>query len=138
PYVFCSIRTARMLVPALPDQAMYLLARCPDAAAARSAVERLNQYPSLSAFTSEQFSRRTRLHWLIQTNAGITAGFTAALGLLVGGGVTSPAPYAATPASMREDAVPPAPRLPPLRLGRMVLGPSFSVGLAGLGAGVTG
>src|SRR5262249_58747617 len=133
PYVFCSIRTARMLVPALPDQAMYLLARCPDAAAARSAVERLNQYPSLSAFTSEQFSRRTRLHWLIQTNAGITAGFTAALGLLVGGVVAGQALYAATAASMREYAVLRALGIPPVRLGRMGILPSLRRRLAGPG-----
>src|SRR5262249_61806174 len=131
PYVFCSIRTARMLVPALPDQAMYLLARCPDAAAARSAVERLNQYPSLSAFTSEQFSRRTRLHWLIQTNAGITAGFTAALGLLVGGVGRRQALYAATPAPLRGDAVLPRLGLPPAALGRLGSGAAPTGGAGG-------
>ena len=45
------------------------------------------------------------MYWLTMTNAGISAGFTAVLGLLVGAVVTSQTLYAATLASLREFAV---------------------------------
>jgi putative ABC transport system permease protein len=105
PYVFCSLDTARALLPLLPGQTTYLLARCPKPADAPAVVERLRRYPDLSAFTRDEFSLRTRLHWLIMTNAGITTAFTAGLGLLVGAVVTSQTLYAATVASVREFAV---------------------------------
>jgi putative ABC transport system permease protein len=132
PYVFCSFQTARMLLPLPPNYAVYLLARCRDAAEPKQAVERLNQSGQVSAFSKEQFSRRTRLHWLIQTNAGITAGFTAALGLLVGALVTSQALYSATAASIREFAVLRALGISRARLGRLVMIQSFWVGFAGI------
>src|SRR5262249_32271863 len=55
PYVFCSLRTARLILPLFqekPHDTMYLLARCRDADAAGKLVERLRlQYHDLSAFT---------------------------------------------------------------------------------------
>ncbi len=108
PYVFCSLRTARMILPLFqekPHDTMYLLARCRDRRAAGELIEHLREYPDLSAFTREEFSWRTRTYWLTQTNAGIGMGCTAALALLVGLVVTSQTLYAATTASLREYAV---------------------------------
>ena len=85
PYVFCSLRTARMILPMFqekPHDTMYLLARCRDPREANELIERLRQYPDLSAFTRDDFSLRTRLYWLTQTNAGIGMGCTAGLALL--------------------------------------------------------
>src|SRR5262249_14663323 len=69
PYVFCSVRTARSLLRMQPDQATYLLARCRNPAEAPAVVRRLDGYPNLKAFTSDDFSFRSRMHWLTKTTA---------------------------------------------------------------------
>jgi putative ABC transport system permease protein len=133
PYVFCSIETARMLLPGSLDQATYLLARCRQPGTASAVVERLRTHSeNLSAFTKEEFSRRTRVHWLTQTNAGISTAFTAALGLLVGAVITSQSLYAAVAASMREYAVLRALGIPRRRINALVLALSFWVGMVGI------
>src|SRR5262249_53310727 len=136
PYVFSSLPTARMILPLFhekPHDTMYLLARCRDADAAGKLVERLRlQYHDLSAFTSDEFSVRTRLYWLTQTNAGIGMGCTAGLALLVGLVVTSQTLYAATAASLREYAVLRALGIPRWRMAAMVLAQSFWVGIFGV------
>ncbi len=139
PYVFCSLRTARMILPLFqekPHDTMYLLARCRDAEAARQLVERLRQYPDLSAFTRAEFSVHTRWYWLTQTNAGLGMGCTAGLAVLVGLVVTSQTLYAATAASLREYAVLRALGIPRWRMGAMVLAQSFWVGLFGVALAV--
>jgi putative ABC transport system permease protein len=132
PYVFCSIETARMLLPGSLDQATYLLARSREPGTASTVVESLRTHSDLSAFTKEEFSRRTRVHWLTQTNAGISTAFTAALALLVGAVVTSQSLYAAVAASMREYAVLRALGIPRGRIVAMVLALSFWVGMTGI------
>jgi putative ABC transport system permease protein len=135
PYVFCSLRTARTILPMFrekPHDTMYLLARCRSPAAARTLADRLRNDPRLSAFTREDFSWRTRLYWLTQTNAGIGLGCTAALALLVGMVVTSQTLYAAVAASLREYAVLRALGIPRWRMGAMVVAQSFWVGLFGI------
>jgi putative ABC transport system permease protein len=135
PYVFCSLRTARTILPLFrekPHDTMYVLARCHDRKQARGLVQRLRQYSDMSSFTSEEFSVRTRMYWLTQTNAGIGMGFTAALALLVGLVVTSQTLYAATAASLREYAVLRALGIPRWRMGAMVLVQAFWVGLFGI------
>jgi len=132
PYVFCSLTTGRALLRMQPEQTTYLLARCRDRAGAAALVERLRGYPDLSAFTSEEFSLRSRLHWLTKTKAGIALGFAAALGLLVGAVVTSQTLYAATVASIREFAVLRALGIPRWRIATTIMAQSFWVGVAGL------
>lgn len=135
PYVFCSLRTARMILPLFqekPHDTMFMLARCRDPQGAKELVERLRDYPNLSAFTRDDFSVRTRLYWLTQTNAGIGMGCTAGLALLVGLVVTSQTLYAATAASLREYAVLRALGIPRWRMGAMVLAQSFWVGIFGI------
>jgi putative ABC transport system permease protein len=133
PYVFCSLNTARPLLRILPDQATYVLARCHNKAEAPAVVERLRQqYGSLSVFTSEEFSFRSRMHWLTKTKAGIALGYAAALGLLVGAVVTSQTLYAATVASLREYAVLRALGIPRWRMAMLVLAQSFWVGIIGV------
>jgi putative ABC transport system permease protein len=95
-------------------------------------VERLRAYDTMSAYTSDEFSLRTRMHWLTKTKAGIALGFAAALGLLVGAVVTSQTLYAATAASMREYAVLRALGIPRWRMAATVLAQSFWVGIIGI------
>jgi putative ABC transport system permease protein len=132
PYIFCSISTARPLLRLQPDQATYILARCRDPQSADAVVSRLKGYRNMSSFTSRDFSRRTQMHWLTKTKAGIALGCAAALGLLVGGVVTSQTLYAAVAASMREYAVLQALGIPRWRMAATVLAQSFWIGVIGI------
>jgi putative ABC transport system permease protein len=137
PYVFCSVGTAQPLVRMQSFQTTYVLARCHDRAEAPGVVKRLRQqYETISAFTSEDFSVRSRLHWLTKTKAGIALGYAAALGLLVGAVVTSQTLYAAVAASLREYAVLRALGIPRWRMALMVLAQSFWVGIFGVALGL--
>jgi putative ABC transport system permease protein len=135
PYVFCSVETARRLLRYRPDETTYLLARCDDPG--RVAEELNAAHPDdMLAFTSSEFSYRSRMHWLTKTKAGIALGFAAALGLLVGAVVTSQTLYAATAASLREYAVLRALGIPRWRMAMTVLMQSFWVGVFGVGLGL--
>jgi putative ABC transport system permease protein len=130
-YVFCSLRTARALLEMRPGQAVFLLARCRDGADARAVAARVGAAAALSAFTSEELSRRSRLRWLSETRAGLVLGLAAALGLVVGAAVTSQTLYAATLASAREYALLWALGIPRRRVAAEVLAQAFWVGAAG-------
>jgi len=134
PYVLCSIPTARKRLPMQKGQTTtYVLGRCRDPQDAPKVVERLNHsYKDVSAFTQSVFSRRTQLHWLLKTKAGIALGYAAALGLLVGAVVTWQTLYAATVASMREYAVLRALGIPRWRIAGMVVSQSFWIGIIGI------
>jgi putative ABC transport system permease protein len=154
PYVFCNIETARLLLRMTEDQTMFILARCNNKADAGKVIQRVEEYRAtqptstnysegkamteyplpakMAAFTKEQFSLRSRLHWLTKTKAGIALGFAAALGLLVGAVVTSQTLYAATAASLKEYAVLRAMGIPRWRMAATVLAQSFWVGVAGV------
>jgi putative ABC transport system permease protein len=132
PYLFCSLETARPLLMQRADETTYLLARCRRPEDAAVVVRRLNCYPYMSAYTSEAFSMRSRLHWLTKTKAGVALGFAAFLGLLVGAVVTSQTLYAATAASLREFATLKAMGIARSRMRAMVLAQSFWVGIFGI------
>jgi putative ABC transport system permease protein len=133
PYVLCSIATARKCLPVQKDQTTtYVLGRCRNPQDAPKVVKQLNQYKDVLAFTKEEFSLRTRLHWLLRTKAGIALGYAAALGLLVGAVVTSQTLYAATVASLREYAVLRALGIPRWRIAGMVVSESFWIGIIGI------
>jgi putative ABC transport system permease protein len=134
PFVFCSLRTARMLLPPFrerPDDIMYLLVRCRHAEEAPGVVERLRRYPDLSAYTRDDFSAKTRLYWMTETKAGVGMSFTALLALIVGVVVTNQTLYAAVASSLREYAVLRALGIPRWRMFAMVLAQSFWIGVTG-------
>jgi putative ABC transport system permease protein len=134
PYIFCSLRTARMLLPLFrerPGDTMYLLVRCRRPDEAQALIEHLRHYTDMSAFTSDQFSLRTRMYWMTETKAGIGMAFTALLALLVGVVVTSQTLYAAVAASLREYAVLRALGIPRGRMSGLVLAQSFWIGVTG-------
>lgn len=136
PYVFCSLDTARALLRYQSDEATYFVAKTATTAEAERVARRLGGYAQLTAFTADEFSARSRMHWLVTTKAGIAVGFTALLGLLVGAVVTSQTLYAATAASQREFATLRAMGIPKWRLKLTVLVQSFWVGLFGILAAV--
>jgi len=132
PYVFCSLETARRLLRVPADEVTYILARCRDPLDAPRLVERLRQYANMSAFTSAEFSFRSRWHWLVMSGGGIALGCAALLGLLVGAVVTSQTLYAATAASFREYAVLRALGVPRWRIAQIILAQAFWLGVAGV------
>src|SRR4051812_43405967 len=133
PYVFCSVNTARPMLRLQQDQITYVLARCHNRADAEKVARRMRgEHANLSTFTSSDFSRRSRWHWLTKTKAGIALGYAAALGLLVGAVVTSQTLYAATVASLREFAVLRALGIPWWRMATMVMSQAFWVGIIGI------
>jgi putative ABC transport system permease protein len=137
PYIFCSLRTAKPMLHLRQDQTMYMLARCENPADAPKVAERMRQeYADMSTYTAEDFSLRSRLHWLTKTKGGIALSYAAMLGLLVGGVVTSQTLYAATVASLREYAVLRALGIPRWRMAMTVLAQSFWVGMAGIVLGL--
>ncbi|HLW66826.1 MAG TPA: ABC transporter permease [Gemmataceae bacterium] len=136
PYVFCSLETARTIIYRIPDHSTFILAHCHNHNDAERVAKRLRSsqqiHPSAAIFTSDEFSTRSRLHWMTTTKAGLALAFTACLGLVVGGVVTSQTLYAATVASQREYATLRAMGIPRWRLMLSVLAQSFWVGLAGI------
>ncbi|HLW63899.1 MAG TPA: ABC transporter permease [Gemmataceae bacterium] len=134
PYVFCSLPTARSILRYQQDQATYVLARCRNPEDAPLLVQRLREEynDNISAYTKPEFSRRSRMHWLTKTKAGIALGYAAALGLLVGAVVTVQTLYAATMASMREYATLLALGIPRRRLAMTVLLQAFWIGILGI------
>jgi len=134
-YVFCSRETARVLLFLNESQTIYLVARTRHPEDAPKVAERLRdrtQFPNMTAMTRDEFSFRSRLHWMTTTKAGLALAFTALLGLLVGAVVTSQTLYAATAASQREFATLRAMGIPRWRLKASVIAQSFWVGLGGL------
>lgn len=132
PFLFCSLDTARTLSGLPSDQTTYVVGRCRNPADAGAVVKRLQKYSDMSAFTSDQFSLRTRLHWLTKTHGGIATAFTAGLALLVGLVITRQTLYAATVSSLREYALLRAMGIPRRRIGLYVLAQSCGVGAAGV------
>ena len=136
PFVFCSLQTARMLLPLFqtnPAQTMYVLARCHSAQEAVAVAARLRRtYPDMAVFTSAEFSWRTRSYWLIRSKAGTAMACTVVLALLVGLVITSQTLYAATAASQREYAVLAALGIPRRHMVGLVLAKSFWIGVVGV------
>jgi putative ABC transport system permease protein len=132
PYVFASIETARVLLKHQRGENTYLLAACESPETAVAVAASLRRYQQMSAFTHDEFSLRSRMHWLLTTKAGVAVGFTALLGLVVGAVVTSQTLYAATAASQREFATLRAMGIPGWRLRLTVIAQSLWVGFFGL------
>jgi putative ABC transport system permease protein len=138
PYVFCSRPTARLLLRNMTprDTTTYYLVRCKEKADAPAVANSFNEEFSgrhdMTVMTAEEFSAKSRWHWLLKTKAGIALGYTAILGLLVGMVVTSQTLYAATTASAKEYAILLAMGIPRRKVTSTVLVQSFWVGLFGV------
>ncbi len=134
PGLYCSLRTARGLLPNIAThQTSYLLARCRSPEESARVARRLRaRYSDMATLTSAELAWQTQRYWLVRTRAGLVLGFTAALGLFVGVIVTSQTLYGATLAAQREFAVLRALGIPRWRLRSLVLGQSFWVTVFGL------
>lgn len=135
-YVLCSIPTARRLIFYRPDEATYLLARTKDPSRVHAVINDLRTIPDFDVFSKSEFSNRSRWYWILKTKSGLAVGFTAILGLIVGGVVTSQTLYSATASLLRELAVLKALGVPAWRMNLFVFEQSFVIGLAGLIIGI--
>jgi putative ABC transport system ATP-binding protein len=127
------LQTSRLLFRGIEqNQAIFILARCRTPGSAAEVAARLRQQHSMSVYTRQEFSTQTRVHWMTATKAGVTAVWSAVLGLIIGIVITCQTLYAATAASWREYAVLEALGIPTLRVVTTVLAQSFWVGAAGL------
>jgi putative ABC transport system permease protein len=135
PGIYCSLRTARCLLPNLgPDQTMYLIARCHNPAERRTIAQQLReQYPDMTVMTREEFAGLTRNYWLVKTNAGVILMFIAALGLVVGAVITGQTLFSATMAAKREFAMLRALGVPHRPMAGLVVAQSFWVAVVGVG-----
>jgi putative ABC transport system permease protein len=138
PGLVCSLRTARRLLPGLPqEQTTYLIARCHRAEDAEAVARRLEtRYPDMAVFTRDEMATRTKTYWLTKTRAGLVLAFSAVLGLLVGAVITSQTFYSATAAAWRELSVLRALGIPGRHVAGMLLTQALAVGLTGVLAAV--
>lgn len=133
PYLFCSMPTARTVFQGIDqNQTIFILARCRSPQSAPAVAQRLRHEHHMSVYTRDEFSHQTRMHWMTATRAGITAVWSAILGLVIGVVITCQTLYSATASSWREYAVLEALGIPTLKVVAAVLAQSFWVGAAGL------
>lgn len=131
PYLFCSLETARQLLPGTrPSQTTYILVRCraPGEAGAVAA-ELRREFPSMAVYTREEFIRQTQVHWFTRTKAGMMLMFVTAISSVVSLFVTSQTLFAATAAARHEYAVLDAMGIPRRKIAGAVLWQSLWVGL---------
>ena len=103
PIVFTDIRSARSFMPGLGrDAVTYVLVKVKPGYAIADVQRSINSLPHLAAYTTPEFSTRTRAYWSSRT--GVGAGFftTAVLGVIVGFVVVGQILYSGTLQYLRE------------------------------------
>ena len=103
PIVFTDLRSARSYLRGLGNDAVtYVLVKVEPGVSAELVKQRINAIPHLSAYTTNEMSKRTRTYW--STRTGVGAGFftTAVLGIIVGFVVVGQILYSGTLQYIRE------------------------------------
>ncbi len=97
PYIFTAYKNGHRYSRFAPTQITYVLARAEPGVDAAALSRRINaQVPNVDAFTSEDFSGKTRAYWMLSTGAGAALALAAALGFIVGMVVVAQTLYATT------------------------------------------
>ncbi|HXJ00617.1 MAG TPA: ABC transporter permease [Micropepsaceae bacterium] len=139
PYVFTSLKNAKILT-GLPDQqTSYLLVRAQPGADKEKILTALQAaVPSADIWTSGGFSWQTRLYWLVTTGSGTALLIAAVLGVIVGVVIVSQTLYSATVERIHEYATIRAMGASNNYLKAIILRQSLLSGTVGylLGAGV--
>jgi putative ABC transport system permease protein len=85
PYVFASLKNAKVFSGAADDRSTFLLVRTTPGVDPRKVQEALSiRLPNLRVWTASEFSWKTRWYWLFGTGAGFALVLATALGLIVG------------------------------------------------------
>jgi len=139
PYIMCSLETARYLMEYAgydSTKATYLLARCRSPQVIPEVVSNLQQYSTISAYTTNDFSIQSRWYWLMTTKAGLAVAFVALLGFVVGCLIASQTLYSATLALAKELALLRALGAPLRRIVRFVMYQAAIIGVTGIALGM--
>jgi putative ABC transport system permease protein len=104
PMAFTSYKTARKLSRIMRDnQTTFLLVKLKPEADARRVVEKLREKLSgVDVYTKEEFSKKTRMYWSLQTGMGVGIGITVFLGFIVGTVIVGQTIYSSTMEHIRE------------------------------------
>jgi putative ABC transport system permease protein len=135
--VLASLATARELNDSPTDgsRTTFLLVGLRHAAQAPVVARRLSGAASFGPYqvwTAAQFARRSQMHWILDTGAGVAVLFLALVVFLVGAVITSQTLIAAVVASIREYATLNALGVGRRALRRIVMEQAFWVGALGL------
>lgn len=97
PYVFTAYRNGHRYTRFAPAEITYVLVRAAPDVAPEELCERITtRLPHVDAFTTQQFSTKTRMYWMMSTGAGAALMLAAALGFVVGMVVVAQTLYATT------------------------------------------
>jgi len=104
PIAFTSYKTAKKFSRIMEDnQTTFVLVKLELGVNANEVVEKLREKMSgVDVYTKEQFSRKTRMYWSIQTGMGLGVGITVLLGFIVGTVVVGQTIYSSTMEHIRE------------------------------------
>jgi len=131
PYLFCSLETARQLLPTLQSsQTTYILVQCRTPQASVAIARDLRRdFGEMKVYTRQEFIAQTQINWFTRTKAGLMLMFVTVISAGVSLFVTSQTLYAATAAARHEYAVLDAMGIPRRRIAGAVLWQSLWVGL---------
>jgi putative ABC transport system permease protein len=105
PYVFTSLRNARLLSNRSDDDITYVLIRLEQGHASDNVAQALSaRMPDVDVLNSYEFSSKSRSYWLFTTGAGTTMISSSILALLVGVVIVAQTLYASTMDRMPEYA----------------------------------
>ena len=105
PYVFTSLKNAKLLTGLRDEQTSYLLVRAePGADLGRLKAQLQSALPATDVWASNAFSWQTRMYWLVTTGAGTALLIAAILGVIVGLVIVSQTLYSATVERIEEYA----------------------------------
>jgi putative ABC transport system permease protein len=106
PYVFTSLRNARLLLRRADNDITYVLIRLTDESLEQSVIRELSKrVPGVDVLSTRAFSLRSEMYWLFTTGAGATIISSAVLALLVGVVISAQTLYASTMDRLPEYAV---------------------------------
>jgi putative ABC transport system permease protein len=106
PYVFTSLRNARLLTNQSDKDITYVLIRVAQGYSPEAVVQTLSaRIPDCDVLHTHEFSQRSRSYWLFTTGAGITLISSSLLALLVGVVIVAQTLYASTMDRLPEYAV---------------------------------
>lgn len=135
--VVASFATARSLAPETANQVTFYLVRLRpghDPAHTAAALADASAMPRYSVWTAAEFSVGSQSYWLLESGAGVGAGFASLLALVVGIVITSQTLAAAILASIKEFAALRALGVARRSLQAVVVEQALWVGAAGLAA----
>ncbi len=102
PLAVTSLTTAYAVTPWMKDQTVFVLVKVKNGYDKQEVLSQIRKIPNIDAFTSEEFSYKTKMYWTKETAMGIAFSFVAGIGLLVGMVIVGQTIYASTLENLRE------------------------------------